>query len=763
MTKKIHGMRRFQKRYTLWKWILLGCIALMIPIMCAVINFFINKDFTERKIEEANEFSLNQVRYSIDKKLSSLLEVSKYCLMDENFTIYTLNTKSRDQFLKRVRECYRVLKVIGTANPDIELMLYIPEKEYILDTGTANDLSYLYDTLASQNRISVSKEEWERQLNGEYRNMFLISDQLGYGHYGTSCFVYATSLMYSNTQEFGYLFCSVPTDFLDPLMNSEGNRDNTILILDRNNRIIGQYGAELNVSSIDLQTVGRESRNIIETDEESYIAAYTDSEVTNWKYIVCTPKRIYLAEVAANTRTNLLIIVIGAIIGVLAIVLLMRNNYRPVRQLMEILPERDDFEKDEFQVVENSLRRLYNENILMQNSVRLKEQYEREIEFLAVIKGRNNFFKKITAEELLGPDYAEKQFAFVTIRMDVEQEGETQQTVMEYDLLEFVVNNVVMELFGSEFRYMKAVDNALLVFLFLLDRGMEREQWMTVCEEKFLQLNEFFENRLASELCITLGQVFEGYEHLASAYTQILEASVYRYYVQPAGVIRSDEIERRDSSLVDSLEYYRKRFEEAAAQADFAEGEKLCNELFDYLESSGNTYHRNLYCVLSIVNDILTASRDMVEDGMIRDDAVEKTMTNMRTDESLSALKEDFYSFLKQVCRAVSTDSRGFGRLSERIREYVQDNYTDCNMNISAIADVLGLSPRYVSRVFKEQTGLTLLNYINDMRIERAKQLLKQTNKTVDEISRETGFANVRTFRRNFQKATGITASDYKK
>ena len=67
-----------------------------------------------------------------------------------------------------------------------------------------------------------------------------------------------------------------------------------------------------------------------------------------------------------------------------------------------------------------------------------------------------------------------------------------------------------------------------------------------------------------------------------------------------------------------------------------------------------------------------------------------------------------------------------------------------------------------MSKIFRDQTGVGLLQYINDLRIEQAKRLLKTTGKTVDEIAEETGFANTRTFRRNFQKATGVTAKEYK-
>lgn len=280
--------------------------------------------------------------------------------------------------------------------------------------------------------------------------------------------------------------------------------------------------------------------------------------------------------------------------------------------------------------------------------------------------------------------------------------------------------------------------------------------------EKFLWLNEFFQNRLEADLSITLGTVFDEFEHVESAYAEIEEANDQRYYTQPYGVVRADEAGGIDFSSTGRLAYYSKRFEEVASKADFTEGQELSNDLFQELESSGKPFNTMLYYVLSIVNDVLMASHHLVLDGTVSGKALEEALAHMRAAESLSSLKDEYYRYLKLICRAAGLEEKDSGRLSESIKAYVKAHYTDCNMNISAIAEEIGITPRYMSKMFKDQTGIGLLNYINDVRIERAKVLLKTTGMTVDEIAEHTGFANSRTFRRNFQKATGVTAVNYK-
>ena len=61
MFKKIRDVQN----KTLMRWILVGCVVLMIPLISAVINFFVNKNLIEKKIEQVNEFMLKNIQFEI--------------------------------------------------------------------------------------------------------------------------------------------------------------------------------------------------------------------------------------------------------------------------------------------------------------------------------------------------------------------------------------------------------------------------------------------------------------------------------------------------------------------------------------------------------------------------------------------------------------------------------------------------------------------------------------------------------------------------
>jgi two-component system response regulator YesN len=84
-------------------------------------------------------------------------------------------------------------------------------------------------------------------------------------------------------------------------------------------------------------------------------------------------------------------------------------------------------------------------------------------------------------------------------------------------------------------------------------------------------------------------------------------------------------------------------------------------------------------------------------------------------------------------------------------------------ISLPIIAEQVGLSPHYVSRLFREETGDTVNQYITRLRMEKAVELLKRTNKKVYEIAEEVGIPSYRYFTVTFRNWTGVSPTDYKR
>jgi AraC-like DNA-binding protein len=85
------------------------------------------------------------------------------------------------------------------------------------------------------------------------------------------------------------------------------------------------------------------------------------------------------------------------------------------------------------------------------------------------------------------------------------------------------------------------------------------------------------------------------------------------------------------------------------------------------------------------------------------------------------------------------------------------------NTPLADISARWGLNPRFINRIFKETTGYPIIHYRKRMRIELAKQLLKEKNVFITDICEQLGFANSQHFSRAFKQITRTTPSEYKR
>lgn len=76
---------------------------------------------------------------------------------------------------------------------------------------------------------------------------------------------------------------------------------------------------------------------------------------------------------------------------------------------------------------------------------------------------------------------------------------------------------------------------------------------------------------------------------------------------------------------------------------------------------------------------------------------------------------------------------------------------------------MVSMNPSYFSTLFKKKTGMNFISFLQNVRIEKAKELLVNTNLKLYEVSESVGIANDKYFCRLFKTCTGMTPTDYRK
>ena len=98
----------------------------------------------------------------------------------------------------------------------------------------------------------------------------------------------------------------------------------------------------------------------------------------------------------------------------------------------------------------------------------------------------------------------------------------------------------------------------------------------------------------------------------------------------------------------------------------------------------------------------------------------------------------------------------------DKILKYISANYNQ-DLTLTSIAEQFYISPFYLSKIFKKSTNLSIVEYINSLRIREAKELLEHTSTKISDIAETVGFSSSSHFSRTFKLVTGLSPQQYKK
>lgn len=97
-----------------------------------------------------------------------------------------------------------------------------------------------------------------------------------------------------------------------------------------------------------------------------------------------------------------------------------------------------------------------------------------------------------------------------------------------------------------------------------------------------------------------------------------------------------------------------------------------------------------------------------------------------------------------------------------RILEYCSEHFSE-NITVKQISEALYLSQSYISKIFSDKLKYSFREYINSLRIDKARALLEQTDKKIIDIMNDCGFSNQSSFNRVFRTICGLSPKEYRK
>jgi two-component system response regulator YesN len=127
---------------------------------------------------------------------------------------------------------------------------------------------------------------------------------------------------------------------------------------------------------------------------------------------------------------------------------------------------------------------------------------------------------------------------------------------------------------------------------------------------------------------------------------------------------------------------------------------------------------------------------------------------------SLEDLRAQLCGMTAELTQKTAKEKNSQGLITS-ICDYLKKNYKQ-NITLNTLADKFYVSPSYLSRRFKEKTGVTLVQYLEDIRMEKAREYLSRSNAQITDISEQVGYMDPAYFSKVFKKKHLVSPSDYR-
>jgi two-component system response regulator YesN len=168
-----------------------------------------------------------------------------------------------------------------------------------------------------------------------------------------------------------------------------------------------------------------------------------------------------------------------------------------------------------------------------------------------------------------------------------------------------------------------------------------------------------------------------------------------------------------------------------------------------------------------LVLDIALAAAKFVADLGGNIDQVVPALDNLEATLSEITTVDHFRDRLQAILIGAlayrdSLTSHQHGIMLQQVHDYINQHHMDPSLSLNEVAGHVNLSPSHFSTVFSQETGQTFKEYLTEVRIQRAKELLRSTTLRSSEISYQIGYSDPHYFSYVFRKRTGLSPKEYR-
>lgn len=568
------------------------------------------------------------------------------------------------------------------------------------------------------------------------------------------------------------LIVNITESHIVDLLNEIKLSDNSVIFHYSNGTITSRSESDtkLNLNDSELISLSEnnteEGTDIFVQNNQKYLVVTNKSPYNNTAVCAITPYSDLRSESLSLLFLPALLFFIGIAIVTILSFLFSRKIYAPIHSVALHLRENYIADKDNDQIIKNDLDYLnQNVQLIVSDIVKLKKDLSLAIpyvceRYLLSLFDDNEILKDEEVTDFLAQyDFSFPNNAFVVVQstLDFQKNFFETHSKTEYNAIcqsNLIIANEAFSYIDNRYVFSPAI-NQISVILNLPDDYNKSDITSSI-----MKYHESLDIDDAMMIVHSgVGRVYEGLNGLKDSYTEALQAQSQITYLTTS-MIRI--YTNADDNI--SSSYYTIEEENHLINFLLQGNTQKVKEHYDSIieknikHQIGTHAMKELYLQLyntavRVINRRNLNIYDLMGNSYIN---ISSHVGNLHI-EALHSYVQDV--FIKTV--EINTKNNLTTDLSN-LKQYLDTHYTD-EIYLDSIAEHFGKSANYMSKFIKKTLGVPFQDYIASLRIDKSKELLLSTKKSIVSISSEVGFNSRHPFIRKFKILEGVTPTEYRK
>ncbi|MCY9695290.1 response regulator [Paenibacillus alginolyticus] len=325
----------------------------------------------------------------------------------------------------------------------------------------------------------------------------------------------------------------------------------------------------------------------------------------------------------------------------------------------------------------------------------------------------------------------------------------------DMELLKYGIRNIVDEHLvdsGQDF-YLFAIDQRLVVWA----GGHQTESEM---EDLLCSIRQNIKKYMKVTVSIGISSKHSSLDDAFKAYLEAVNSLKMKMYMGKDQSFFFESIQFQEDRQLFHREL-QQRLHYSVIMGSIEEMQSVLEGVFDEIRRK-QIPEQHVDQIVWLMTQIIWEKKQNAQAELVDKAAQDDFLNRLRTLDTIDEIQAVLTAeFIQTIQDTVEKRSHKRSKLISDILLYIDKHYSD-ELTLQALSEQFYMNPSYLSRLFKEEIGQIFTKYLMQLRVDKAKELLKTTHMKVYEISEAVGYTDVKYFNKIFKNITNFTPADYR-